>query len=103
MVKNELTYDAGTRDGARMRTTGSYAQVVAMQQALKDEDFDPGATDGVMGPRTAAALKRYRRRSHRRIPGRVALYRVSGRCRRRCLYIDELEDRPAGRAAQITP
>ena len=39
MVKNELTYDAGTRDGARMRTTGSYAQVIAMQQALKDEDF----------------------------------------------------------------
>ena len=39
MVKNELTYDAGTREGARMRTPGSYAQVIAMQQALKDEDL----------------------------------------------------------------
>ncbi len=28
-----------------------------MQQALRDNGFDPGATDGVMGPRTAAALK----------------------------------------------
>jgi osmotically-inducible protein OsmY len=61
MVKNELTYDAGKRDGARMRPAGSYAQVIAMQQALKDKGFDPGATDGVMGPRTAAALKAYQK------------------------------------------
>jgi len=58
MVKNELTYEASRRDGAR---AGSYAQVIAMQQALKDKGFDPGATDGVMGPRTAAALKAYQK------------------------------------------
>ena len=61
MVKNELTYDTSNRDGARMRPAGSYAQVIAMQQALKDKGFDPGATDGVMGPRTAAALKAYQK------------------------------------------
>jgi osmotically-inducible protein OsmY len=61
MVKNELTYAAGKRDGARMRPSGSSAQVTAMQQALKDKGFDPGATDGVMGPRTAAALKAYQK------------------------------------------
>jgi osmotically-inducible protein OsmY len=61
MVKNELTYDASKRDGARMRPAGSYAQVIAMQQALKDKGFDPGATDGVMGPRTAAALMAYQK------------------------------------------
>jgi len=61
MVKNELTYDASTRTGARVRPAGSYAQIVAMQQALKDKGFDPGATDGIMGPRTAAALKAYQK------------------------------------------
>ncbi|HEV2055193.1 MAG TPA: BON domain-containing protein [Methylomirabilota bacterium] len=61
MVKNELTYDAIKRDRARMRPAWSYAQVIAMQQALKDKGFDPGGTDGVMGPRTAAALKAYQK------------------------------------------
>jgi hyperosmotically inducible protein len=61
MVKNELTYDANKRDGAPRNTAGSYPQVIAMQQALKDKGFDPGATDGVMGPRTAAALTAYQK------------------------------------------
>jgi hyperosmotically inducible periplasmic protein len=61
MVKNELTYDAGQREGASMRPAGSSAQVRAMQQALTDKGFDPGGTDGVMGPRTAAALKAYQK------------------------------------------
>ena len=61
MVKNELTYDASKRDGAHMRTAGSSAQVTAMQEALKDKGFDPGGTDGVMGPRTAAALRAYQK------------------------------------------
>jgi hyperosmotically inducible protein len=61
MVKNELTYDASKRDGASMRTTESTEWVVATQQVLKDKGFDPGATDGVMGPRTAAALKAYQK------------------------------------------
>lgn len=61
MVKNELTYDVSTRDGARRSPAGSYPQVIAMQQALKDKGFDPGGTDGVMGPRTAAALKAYQK------------------------------------------
>lgn len=61
MVKNELTYDASKRDGAGMTPAGSNAQVLSMQQALKDKGFDPGATDGVMGPKTAAALKAYQK------------------------------------------
>ena len=61
LVKNELTYDASKRDGARGSTSGSYPQVIAMQQALKDKGFDPGGADGVMGPRTAEALKAYQK------------------------------------------
>ena len=51
------TDDPGRREGLRMATTGSRAQVMAMQQALKDEGFDPGPIDGIVGPRTTAALR----------------------------------------------
>jgi hyperosmotically inducible periplasmic protein len=61
LVRNELTYEAGTSHGKHARSPGSSAQVVAMQQALKDKGFDPGATDGVMGVQTAAALKAYQK------------------------------------------
>jgi hyperosmotically inducible protein len=61
MVKNELTYDAGDHDGSGMRTAAASAQVTAMQQALKDKGFDPGETDGVMGPKTEAALRAYQK------------------------------------------
>lgn len=32
-----------------------------MQRVLKDRGIDPGATDGVMGPRTVAPLKAYQK------------------------------------------
>jgi peptidoglycan hydrolase-like protein with peptidoglycan-binding domain len=31
--------------------------VIAVQQALKDKGHDPGPIDGLMGPRTSAALR----------------------------------------------
>lgn len=34
-----------------------YATVYAVQSALKAKGFDPGKLDGVMGPRTAAAIR----------------------------------------------
>jgi len=52
-----LTDDNGGREGLRLSATGSRAQVMAMQQALKDEGFDPGPIDGIVGPRTNAALR----------------------------------------------
>ena len=30
-----------------------------MQQSLRDAGYDPGVVDGIMGPRTALALKSY--------------------------------------------
>jgi hyperosmotically inducible periplasmic protein len=59
MVKNELAY--GGTHVTRGSTGRSHAQVGAMQQALKDKGFDPGATDGVMGPKTTEALKAYQK------------------------------------------
>ena len=38
------------------------ADVVSMQQALKDKGFDPGPADGVMGPRTRAALRDFQKK-----------------------------------------
>ena len=54
LVKNELAYDAGKRGGARVRTAGSSAQVIAIQQAHKGSASADGERG--MGPRTAAAL-----------------------------------------------
>jgi len=40
---------------------GSHAQVMGMQQALKDKGFDRGSVDGVMGPKTISALRDYQK------------------------------------------
>lgn len=56
-VKNELTYDAAKRD--RSSSNGSHMPVAAMQQAVKDKGLDPGAVDGIGGPKIASALKDY--------------------------------------------
>ena len=61
MVKNELTYAAAMGSGARVTAKGSHAQVMGMQQALKDKGFDPGSVDGVMGPKTSSALREYQK------------------------------------------
>jgi osmotically-inducible protein OsmY len=61
MVKNELTYAAAMGSGTRVTAKGSHAQVMGMQQALKDKGFDPGSVDGVMGPKTSSALRDYQK------------------------------------------
>jgi hyperosmotically inducible protein len=66
-VKNELTYDAARRGESRE----SHAQVMAMQQALKDKGFDPGAIDGAQGPRTTSALKEYQKSEHLAVTGKM--------------------------------
>lgn len=45
----------------RMEAKANHQDVAAMQQALKDKGYDPGPMDGVMGPRTKAALMEYQR------------------------------------------
>jgi peptidoglycan hydrolase-like protein with peptidoglycan-binding domain len=41
----------------RAGRTGNREQVMAAQEALKQKGFDPGPADGMMGPKTRAALK----------------------------------------------
>jgi peptidoglycan hydrolase-like protein with peptidoglycan-binding domain len=37
------------------------AQVTAVQEALKDKGHDPGRIDGIVGPRTRAALRDFQK------------------------------------------
>ena len=84
-VKNELTYDPANRaisaaprssNGAavhasKVGASGSHAQVMAFQQALKDKGFDPGPIDGTVGPRTTAAVRAYQKAEHLTMTGEM--------------------------------
>jgi peptidoglycan hydrolase-like protein with peptidoglycan-binding domain len=49
----------GTGKGQRAARGGGQEHVRAAQQALKQKGQDPGPIDGVLGPRTQAALKAF--------------------------------------------
>jgi len=49
------------KSGRGSAGAGNREQVRAVQQALKDKGHDPGSIDGVMGPRTQAALKDFQK------------------------------------------
>jgi peptidoglycan hydrolase-like protein with peptidoglycan-binding domain len=50
---------------------GKQEQVKAAQQALKDKGHDPGAADGVMGPKTQAALRDFQSKEGLKATGRL--------------------------------
>ena len=54
------TSDTMMKSGKATRG-GNRDQVRAAQQALKDKGHDPGMVDGVMGPKTQAALKDFQK------------------------------------------
>ena len=84
-VKNELTYDPANRaisaaprsskgaavHASKVGASGSHAQVMAFQQALKDKGFDPGPIDGTVGPRTTAAVRAYQKTEHLTMTGEM--------------------------------
>jgi Putative peptidoglycan binding domain len=51
------TSKSDTMDGG----AGSSEQVKAVQKALQDKGMDPGPIDGIMGPKTMAALKAFQK------------------------------------------
>jgi peptidoglycan hydrolase-like protein with peptidoglycan-binding domain len=56
----------------RMRAAGgNREQVKAAQQALKDKGHDPGAVDGMMGPKTRSALKEFQKKEGMKDTGRL--------------------------------
>ena len=58
----------GGRGGASMSVNAD--QVRALQQALKDQGYDPGDIDGKMGPKTQAALRDYQQKQGLKATGR---------------------------------
>ncbi|HET9490229.1 MAG TPA: peptidoglycan-binding domain-containing protein [Methylomirabilota bacterium] len=55
----------------RAARTGNREQVKAAQEALKQKGFDPGAADGMMGPKTQAALKEFQKSEQLNETGRL--------------------------------
>lgn len=58
--------DRAARAGGQNRD-----QVMAVQQALKDKGHDPGTIDGVMGPKTQAALRDFQKKEGLKASGRL--------------------------------
>ena len=56
------TSDSMKGGGMRAARGGDRDQVKAVQQALKDKGHDPGAIDGVMGPKTRSALRDFQKK-----------------------------------------
>jgi peptidoglycan hydrolase-like protein with peptidoglycan-binding domain len=68
--------DTSKTDGAGAKASGAAAggnkeQVRAVQQALKDKGHDPGEVDGVMGPKTQAALRDFQSKEGIKANGRL--------------------------------
>jgi peptidoglycan hydrolase-like protein with peptidoglycan-binding domain len=54
-----------------MKSAGNREQVKSAQEALKQKGFDPGAADGVMGPKTRTALKDFQKKEKLNETGRL--------------------------------
>jgi peptidoglycan hydrolase-like protein with peptidoglycan-binding domain len=61
---------ASAKDTARAKM-GPSDDIRLAQQALRDKGHDPGPIDGVMGPRTASALREYQKVENIKVTGRL--------------------------------
>jgi peptidoglycan hydrolase-like protein with peptidoglycan-binding domain len=66
----------GAQSGTESRMSGSGQQwskdrVKAIQEALKTKGFDPGAADGVVGPKTNQALREFQKSNNLQATGRI--------------------------------
>lgn len=68
--KSEGAKSEGAKAG-RDAVRGNREHVKAAQQALKEKGYDPGTTDGVMGPQTQAALKDFQKAQGLQETGRL--------------------------------
>jgi His-Xaa-Ser repeat protein HxsA len=53
------------------RSAASREQVKAVQQALKEKGYDPGAIDGALGPKTRAAIQDFQKKEGLTVTGRI--------------------------------
>ena len=60
---SEVTHKAADKT-ARANASYDRQEVMAMQRSLREKGFDPGPADGVIGPRTHAALLDYQKKEN---------------------------------------
>lgn len=71
-MKSDTMKSDKTAKGRGMKMSGgNREQVKAAQQALKDKGHDPGAVDGVMGPKTKSALRDFQKKEGIQTTGRL--------------------------------
>jgi peptidoglycan hydrolase-like protein with peptidoglycan-binding domain len=70
-VKNGDAKKSGAPRSGTMAKGGHRENVRAAQQALRDQGMDPGSVDGVMGPKTQAALRDYQKKEGLKETGRL--------------------------------
>lgn len=70
-MKADKKADKMDRAGGKAAKGGNQEQVKAAQQALKDKGHDPGEIDGLMGPKTTAALKDFQKAQGLKETGRL--------------------------------
>jgi peptidoglycan hydrolase-like protein with peptidoglycan-binding domain len=71
-MKSDSTKSDGAMKSHRGgRMAANREQVKAAQQALKDKGHDPGAVDGMMGPKTQAALRDFQGKEGLKTTGRL--------------------------------
>ena len=58
-VVDKMKGNKHEKNGATVSSKAEDRNVRAAQQALRDQGYNPGPIDGVMGPRTSAALRDY--------------------------------------------
>ena len=58
-------------DKTKAKAKEMNGDVRAVQMALKDKGHDPGAIDGVMGPRTSAAIREFQQKENLTVTGRL--------------------------------
>ena len=76
-MKNDAAYQKQSSHAAMKQTKYNDEKLTKreriknIQQELRRQGYDPGPADGVMGARTAAALKKYQRDNDLRQTGRI--------------------------------
>jgi peptidoglycan hydrolase-like protein with peptidoglycan-binding domain len=73
----EKVKDKIVGDDDKMDRSGRSAKVRTAQQALADKGFNPGPVDGLMGPRTRAAVQDFQRKEGLEASGQLDMKTMS--------------------------